>query len=389
MNSLTPRSAADGDLENDVAVLPRNVIEGLSQRDGANEGGLTLSREHIVTLNQYVRYVTTLPKDAAVLVPWLGYETISEPLLSVDAMRSTFLNLHSHALEWGALSDACKELSAQLSVRANAINSTGEQALKECERTKALGKQRDKWQSVQFEAPVLLNAGDQQIVSSLVDYMQILKEDVDEFHARVTSVRQQTEVFRDRARFDLLAEVNIKADAITRHQNSGTLDALRQELADVDKQIEGFNKEYDEYVKLAISGLAGGPLGAVITGSVYGPKAEKARKERNKAQRERKAIGAKLTAAVNLEGRLQLLRTNMDELTSRLEEVVTASSHLQTAWLTIGTYIEVSIEKLGKMNDSRQLGIFVIHFKNFLSQWTFIEKCSISMTRVFDDSLWA
>lgn len=388
INKLSDRTYAEGELEREAALLPRNVIEGMNQRDGENEGGLTLSREHIVTLNQYVRYVTGLPTETASLVPWLGYADISEPVLSVNAMRTTFVNLHNHAREWGALSDECKKLSAELGARARTINTTGEGVLQECERTKALGKQREKWQLVEFQTPVALNAADKAIVSDLVSYMEVIKEDVDVFYGRVTSVRQQTEAFRDRARFDLLSEVNIKTDAITRHQNSGTAEALRQELAALDKDIENLNKQYDEYVKLAVSGLAAGPLGAVITGSIYGAKAEKIRKERNKVQKERKALSAQLTAAVNLEGRLQLLRTNMDELTSRLEEVVTASSHLQTAWQTIGTYIEVSIEKLERMNDSRQLGIFIIHFKNFLSQWSVIETCSIRMTRVFDDSLW-
>lgn len=389
INKLSVRTYAEGELEREAALLPRNVIEGMNQRDGENEGGLTLSREHIVTLNQYVRYVTGLPTETASLVPWLGYAQISEPVLSVNAMRATFVNLNSHAREWSALSDECKKLSAELGARARTINTTGEGVLQECERTKALGKQREKWQLVEFQTPVALDAADKAIVSGLVSYMEVIKDDVDVFHGRVTAVRQQTEAFRDRARFDLLSEVNIKTDAITRHQNNGAADALRQELAALDKDIENLNKQYDEYVKLAVSGLAAGPLGAVITGSIYGAKAEKIRKERNKVQKERKALSAQLTAAVNLEGRLQLLRTNMDELTSRLEEVVTASSHLQTAWQTIGTYIEVSIEKLERMNDSRQLGIFIIHFKNFLSQWSVIESCSIRMTRVFDDSLWA
>lgn len=388
INSLSDRTYAEGELEREAALLPRNLIEGLNQRDGVNEGGLTLSREHIVTLNQYVRYVTGLPTDTRSLVPWLGYSEISEPVLSVESMRSTFLSLHGHAKEWTRLSDNCKKLSSDLGARALSINTTGNGVLTECEATKALGKQKDKWQSVQFQAPVALDAGDRAIVSNLVDYMCVIMEDVDTFYERVTKVREDTEAFRDRARFELLSQINIKTDAITRHQNSGTLDELRLELAALDKLIESLNKQYDEYVKLALSGLAAGPLGAVITGSLYGSKAEKVRKDRNERQKERKAVSAQLSAAAHLEGRLQLLRTNMDELTSRLEEVVTASSHLQTAWQTVGTYIEVSIEKLQRMNDSRQLGVFIIHFRNFLSQWSVIERYSISMTRVFDDSLW-
>jgi len=388
-NPLSAPAVADGELEREAALLPRNLIEGMNQRDGENEGGLTLTREHIVTLNQYVRYVTGLPTTTASLTPWLGYVDVNEPALTVSAMQATFTQLHQHARQWGVLSDQCKKLSAELGVCARSINTTGEGVMAECERTKALGGRREAWELVQFQAPLALSAGDKQIVASLVDYMEVLKDEVDHFHARGSRVREDTEAFRDKARYELLAEVYIKTDAIQRHQASGATDALRQELATLDQDIDALNKQYDEYVKAALSGLAAGPLGAVITGSIYGTKAEKIRKERNRVQRQRKAASERLTAAVNLEGRLQALTTHMDELTSRLQEVVTASSHLQTAWQTIGTYIEASIEKLEKMHDSRQLGIFIIHFKNFLSQWAFIESCSITMSRVFDDSLWA
>ena len=57
-------------------------VEGMNQRDGKNEGGLTLSREHIVTLNQYVRYVVGLPTEPRALVAWLGYAHIDEPVLA-------------------------------------------------------------------------------------------------------------------------------------------------------------------------------------------------------------------------------------------------------------------------------------------------------------------
>lgn len=36
------RSYDTGELEKEAALLPRNLIEGMNQRDGENEGGLTL-----------------------------------------------------------------------------------------------------------------------------------------------------------------------------------------------------------------------------------------------------------------------------------------------------------------------------------------------------------
>ncbi|MBV6286255.1 hypothetical protein [Pseudomonas aegrilactucae] len=76
---------------------------------------------------------------------------------------------------------------------------------------------------------------------------------------------------------------------------------------------------------------------------------------------------------------LGILAQRMRALIMRLEDVTTSASHLQTAWQFIETYLEASIARLGTLQDSRQLGVFVIHFKSFLAQWDFIEACALSL----------
>lgn len=93
----------------------------------------------------------------------------------------------------------------------------------------------------------------------------------------------------------------------------------------------------------------------------------------------RPALGRKierLVASGTKEGNLGVLAQRMRNLVVRLEDVTTAASHLQTAWQFIETYLDASIGKLHSMQDSQQLARFVIHFKNFLAQWSFIEECA-------------
>lgn len=365
---------------------PKALIQAMAERDGPDEGGLTLTREHIVTLNQYANHVLSLPVELKDVVHWLGYSNIAEPALMPEKMAEMHRRLQKHGRSWTPLSDNSKALGFQLAACADGINTTGNEVLEILEKTKALGKKKDAWETIHFDQPISLGADDKSTVVDLVEYMHVLRGDVDKFAERVTAVRKETEQFRDEAREGLIPVVLEKTEAIKRQKASGLTQQLREELVELDKEISRLEAEYDKYLQAALSGLAGGLVGAVITGSIYGSKAEKTRKERNKRQRERRETSQKLKAAVRLEGLVEELGTHMGQMETRLRDVVTASSHLQSAWQLIGVYIDASIEQLGRIESNQQLYKFAMFFKRFISQWADIEKFAKHMNRVFDDA---
>ncbi|MBA1203413.1 alpha-xenorhabdolysin family binary toxin subunit A [Pseudomonas capeferrum] len=371
-------------LQEQAATLPSALLKGMSERDGPDEGGLTLTREHIITLNKYANYVTSLPAGQDNMVRWLGYTSIAEAELTPEEMLLLFGALRAHARRWGSLSDQSKGLSIELASVANSINAGGKVIIDECRRVRALGPDKKKWEQIMFGAPVALDAQDKRTVSTLVDYMMILKEDVNHYAGRVAAVLKETETFRDEARFKLIPAVRQKAVAIDRTRGSGAVERLRESIADVDKEIEQLSKEYDQYVTAALSGLAAGPIGVAITGGIYGAKAEEVRKERKKCQAQRRTFAEQLRDQLSLEGRMEELGTSMSELDTRLQDVVTAASHLHTAWQTVGSYIEASMEKLGKITTGQELARFIFYFSQFLSQWAYIETTALRLTHIFD-----
>ncbi|MFK8332538.1 alpha-xenorhabdolysin family binary toxin subunit A [Pseudomonas sp. BJa5] len=373
-------------LQNEAELLPANLIQAMAERDGPEEGGLTLTREHIITLNQYANHVFSLPIAPKALVDWLGYSTIAEPALMPGSMGEMNRLLHKHGRSWTTLADNSKKLGFELAASANGINTTGDEVLVILEKSSALGKRREAWETLSFDKPVSIGADDRRRVVDLVDYMEVLREDVDLFARRVVDVREETERFRDEARVKLLPLVATKTAAIKRRQASGEVQQLREALAELDKEIKRLEAEYDQYVKAALSGLAAGPLGAVITGSIYGSKAEKSRKERNKLQKQRGEVSQRLKNAVKLEGLVEDLNTQMGQMDTRLRDVLTASSHLQSAWQLIGVYIDASIEHLERIQTNQELFKFAIFFKRFIGQWKDIERFAQHMNRVFDNA---
>ncbi|MCE1116488.1 MULTISPECIES: alpha-xenorhabdolysin family binary toxin subunit A [Pseudomonas] len=372
-------------LQQDAAIVPGKLVKAMAERDGEGEGGLTLSREHIITINRYVNFVFALPATTDNLQRWLGYTDINEPELKPAAWGKLFADLRTHARGWAPLSDNSKRLASQLASTANAIGSAGEAIIELTGEILKVNRE-SQWQDVALRAPLALGTSDRNAVSTLVEYMQFLNEDVRAYAVQVTAVQQETESFRDTARFKLIPAVKTKGQAVERKQNDGEVERLRGLMAELDAEIEALSKEYDQYLKLALGGLAAGPIGAIITGGIYGSKAEKVRKERKKRQAERHSFSEQLTQRVNLEGRMETLATFVNELDTRLQDVVTSASHLQTAWGIVGAYIDTSISRLDRINDTQRLAIFGLHFKQFFKQWAAIEKTSLQLTRIFDEA---
>ncbi|MEG2042372.1 MAG: hypothetical protein RR068_14855, partial [Hafnia sp.] len=119
----------------------------------------------------------------------------------------------------------------------------------------------------------------------------------------------------------------------------------------------------------------------------YGIKAEEVRKERNKLQEQRGEVSRKLKKSMRLEGLLQELDTKMGQMDTRLSDVLTASSHLHSAWLMIGTAINKSIESLKRIETDQEIFKFAIFFKRFIGQWKDIEQFALHMHQVFDDTV--
>ncbi|WP_323114100.1 alpha-xenorhabdolysin family binary toxin subunit A [Pseudomonas guariconensis] len=372
-------------LAKDAAIQPVAMVTAMAERDGSNEGGLTLSREHIITINKYANYVFGLPKTRQTIEHWLGYKVIDEPELAPSAMFSLFNRLRNHANSWTTLSDRSKRLSSELASTANLIDVVGEEIVEECNRLRFLSREMT-WEQVALAKPVKLGTEDQKVVKTLVEYLKIIGDDVRNYAERVGGVKKDSEVFRDIVKKELLPAVGNKDNALKRKEGDGLVEQLRAELKALDTEIDELKKEYDKYLTNGLTSLAGNVLSAIVAGTIYGVKAERVRKQRKSVERQRREVAAKLKARVSLEGRLKEMTQFVDDLNVRLSDVLTSASHLQTVWDHVDVYINKSVEELGSITDGQRLAIFLIYFKRFLKQWKEIERTSLQLTAVFDNA---
>ncbi|MFJ4353613.1 alpha-xenorhabdolysin family binary toxin subunit A [Pseudomonas sp. NPDC089428] len=373
-------------LQAEASTLPVALVEAMATHEGPQAGGLTLTREHIITINEYVNYVLSLPQTRDNLERWLGYTQINEPELTPESWDKLFARLRKHARDWVPLSDGSKKLSSELASTANSINASGKFIIDECRRVRALGNNVQNWQQVALSTPIPLAREDREVVTQITEYINVLRDCVKSYAARVEQVKVETTAWRDVIKLELIPAVAGKGQAIDRKKQDGELERLRAELGYLDEEIAGLKKEYDQYIKGVMGSAAAGPLGLLIGGSIYGAKAEKARKRRKEAEGKRREIARQLQARENLEGLLATLEQFVDDLDFRLASVLTAAAHLQTAWDTVDTYVGASMKKLDDAYDSKKLAIFIIQFAQFLSQWSKIEGIALELTVVFDEA---
>lgn len=348
-----------------AAVLPRQVVAQLIEDDS----GLTLTHEHMVILNAYCAHIKAIPLDTPLFVQWLGYSVHSEAELAVSLMHQMFDNMHLHADEWAALQQRCIALAGQLHHCANVIDEAGEQVLAVCATTKALGDRSAAWHDVQFAVPLSLSFEDKTVVLGLTGWLEVMRRECDSFYWRVSAVREDVEQFRDDARFRYRPQLGRKIDAIRRTQNSPPILQMRASLARLDARLQALELDYQQR-------LEAGPM---MLGVIHNIQLRKIRAERNDLLQSRLYLSDELQARGATEGRLEALATHLDQLIAQTQDVTTTASHLQTAWQLVGVYLDSCIERVGKMENSQQLGLFIIHFKNFLAQWAFIEQCALAL----------
>lgn len=373
-------------LQAEASTLPIALVEAMATQDGPQAGGLTLTREHIITINEYVNFVLSLPQTRDNLVRWLGYTKIDEPELTPESWETLFVRLRKHARDWIPLSDSSKKLSSELASTANSINASGQVIVDECRRVRALGNNVQNWQQVALSTPIPLTREDRAVVSLIAEYMDVLRDCVKAYAERVEQVKAKTTAWRDVIKLELIPAVAGKGEAIGRKGQDGELERLRKELSYLDDEIAGLKKEYDQYIKGVMGSAAAGPLGLLVGGAIYGSKAEKVRKRRKEAEDKRRLIAKQLQARERLEGALATLGQFVDDLDFRLASVLTAAAHLQTAWETVDTYVGASMKRLDSAYDSKKLALFIIHFAQFLGQWSKIEGTALQLTAVFDEA---
>ncbi|TFT22642.1 toxin, partial [Proteus mirabilis] len=164
-------------------------------------------------------------------------------------------------------------------------------------------------------------------------------------------------------------------------------DSLNEQRILLENEIEILKKEYQHFVKLAFTGLAFGIIGVIITGGIFGSKAEKIRKKRNETIEKLHNINKGIKQQSTISECLQRFKVDLDEIEQYIEDADMSVEHLLYMWQTILTEINASLINFKKIDNAMELIRFSIYLEKIIAPWYMVVGYSKEMMAVFDEAL--
>lgn len=400
IDDVSGRDMMSGGPDNAVGILRNESLAGVGLDDLAvmvpaqlfdarkNEPAFIFSTENLRTIKRYVAKVHRLPADKAKLA---ATGDVSMVGLNLDEVYDFYEELRAHVRSWAEIEVATKRLGNELQVFSEALLTMGGEFVTELKSTTAWLEQDAKLVDVEGMAssPLKkLTEGDFTVLKDGVDtYLLTIREDIQGKLNSIADLMALTEGFAETIASSLKPTADSFVEAIKKQDVSGKLVGLEAQLTQLDAIIQEKTDAYWGLVGTSCSGLIFGPIGAVVTGSIYGPKAEAVRCEKNGLIVRRLELLEEKNCLAPQQAAFEDTKTVMLDLQFRLVEVKTAVKHLHDVWLLLHTYVNESMERLDVIDTGARLKKFVFQFERVISPWKKIMGISKDISILFNETL--
>ncbi|WP_324830097.1 alpha-xenorhabdolysin family binary toxin subunit A [Pseudomonas saxonica] len=386
IESLSVHEAASYMPEQYLKVMSGATLSGIDKK----ELGFLIRRGDIANTRQYVRHVQVLPTRLQDVRQRLNYESIGVPELEPESIMKMHVSIVAHANTWSALEVGTKELARQLEKFSAEFLLFGNALLdliKEVELGRRLTGTLEELtdQEHQKLSQMLLNATEKKGISSLKQYLTMLQERTQKFIKEVSHVEKLACVFETTLTDDLIPTLQIKLSAYKYSGKLGERDDWVDQIEELDEQIELLSATYKKLVGLAFSGMAAGPLGLVITGGVFGDKAEKCRKQKNQLIDKRRVAREKVREVSRVADLLDGLQEQFVDLQGRMFSAEVGAKQLSQVWAYIARYLDEASDELDQVDNMAELHLFALNLSLVINPWRSIKNYSIQISSAFNE----
>ena len=386
IESLSVHEAASYMPEQYLKVMSGATLSGIDKK----ELGFLIRRGDIANTRQYVRHVQVLPTRLQDVRQRLNYESIGVPELEPESIMKMHVSIVAHANTWSALEVGTKELARQLEKFSAEFLLFGNALLdliKEVELGRRLTGTLEELtdQEHQKLSQMLLNATEKKGISSLKQYLTMLQERTQKFIKEVSHVEKLACVFETTLTDDLIPTLQIKLSAYKYSGKLGERDDWVDQIEELDEQIELLSATYKKLVGLAFSGMAAGPLGLVITGGVFGDKAEKCRKQKNQLIDKRRVAREKVREVDRVADLLDGLQEQFVDLQGRMYSAEVGAKQLSQVWAYIARYLDEASDELDQVDNMAELHLFALNLSLVINPWRSIKNYSIQISSAFNE----
>ena len=354
--------------------------------------GFLIRREDIHNTRKYVEFAKMLPLSLDVVRKRLNYDRIDVEGLSPEDILKLNERAVAHANTWPKVESGSKEVARELEKFAANFITTGEGVVSLI-RAVDLGRQlQGKFEDLTEEEQqklhtILLDHTEKSAIESMVVYLADAKKSTTAFIKSVEHVEALAKGFEKGLSDDLIPLVKVKMMAYKNSGKEHEREALLEDVLQLNEKIAALASAYKNAVGASFSGLALGPIGLVVTGGIFGSKAENIRKEKNKLIADRRKLLEKLKNADKLAELLDDLQLHLVDLQGKMLGAEVGAKQLSQTWTYIAAYLDEASESLSKVDTLLELHKFAMNFAMVLNPWVSIKGYSAQISTAFNELL--
>ncbi len=357
------------------------------------------TKEDLISIKLYIKHGLSLPFTQAEVESHIGYKRTHIAGLMPADIWALFKQIRLHSLSWDHIESNIKLQNKHLEITAQSMISTGTEIINIIGHMPVMEKIKTEVGTMPQEKLAEIHYGedDHAIAGELINFLDAMKVDIADAQARTARIKTDITDFKIQLIGGELSnntvanglEPQVKSkDNLMQHNNlKNVLKDLLEEIHEKNGRIEQLKKDYTEYVKKSFIGLAGGVIGLAITGGIFGDKAEKIRKEKNRLIEEVGKLEDRVKNKKELQRTFEGLSRNFRNIGMRMVDAEIAISHLDLMWQSMLAEISESRKQFGNINNALKLTSFVTHFQKVINPWSSVDSSAKYLSDMFDDAL--
>lgn len=331
------------------------------------ERGLFLANPDLRKINQFVEYANNLPVTKPEVLTYLNYPNSFIQRLEPESFIILFSNIHDAVKSWEKIEVLMKESCATLiTFHIDLKSVTDDVFAHSLMQLDALYESEVGDVTAVPDMPITDN--DLRKLPSLIDLTQELLATVEVHRKKATVVRIHLKAFQS-ALGDILKGVTDLRERAVENNSDKQLLALKDELELLSQRIEERSKTYSTYTDYAWVGAWWGPVGLIISQSIYGIKASNVKSEYNALLDKKKELNIQIYRVNKGLASLTALETDLQSLELLTAEALNGAANIEKTWITIHQHIVDSVERLKSTTTKTKLFIFKNRLSSMLEHW--------------------
>ncbi|MGW8466919.1 alpha-xenorhabdolysin family binary toxin subunit A [Pseudomonas sp. CLCA07] len=378
--------------------LPKAVLQLISgEFPGVARNAGVFTKEDVIKIKQYVKQGLALPGELPEVESYLKYSQVDIAGLEPNDIQVLFKKIRIHAASWDAVENRIVQQSIDLNCAANNIVSSGSEIISVIKEMPIMDRVRTTlghMSNNELEG-IRYTSDDGEVASAVTEIIELMKVDIKRQQGATKELKDRLSNFKielsggelasGKRVFGLQPEVKSKYDLMERNSLLQSITSSKEALREKKARVVQLDKDYDYYVGMSFSG--GLPIFWPISGSIFGPNAETARKERNALKTEIDALEFAVSGKENLQSAVESFLSNFGDIGIRMAGAEAALNILNTMWQTILSKIDASAEQFGRINNALRLTSFVAEFAQVIDPWRDVKNSASELVAIFNEAL--